>query len=139
LSAVFKVSAGLAETAGGELGPGILQPASAAATICEVVATALGHLDGAGTKASGFCAVTGFETGAGFDVLTEVLAEVAIATDFCSVAVAHTKTWLSDIEESEAKPLADLGEQAALAACPLNSDESSSASTRVDLSFTVES
>jgi hypothetical protein len=117
-----------------------LQPASAAATICAVVATALGHLDGAGTKASGFCAVTDFETGAGFDVLfTEVLAEVAVVTDFCSVAVAHTKTWLSVIEESEAKPLADLGEQAALAASTFNSDESSIASTKVDLSFTAES
>ena len=134
MSAVFTVATGLGATAGGKLGPGILQPASAAATICAVVATALGQLDFAGMLASGFA------TGAGFDVLfTEDLVEVAVATDFWFVAVAHTKTWLSVIEESEAKPLADLGEQFALAASTFNSDESSSTSTKVELSFTAES
>jgi hypothetical protein len=83
----FTLATGFEETAGGELGPGILQPASAAETICAVVATELGQLDGGVTLA------TGFGGGAGFDVLlTEVLIDVAALDDFCSVAVAHTKT-----------------------------------------------
>jgi hypothetical protein len=84
----FTVATGFEETAGGELGPGILQPASAAETICAVVATELGQLDGGGVTLA-----TGFGDGAGFDVLlTEVLIDVAALDDFCSVAVAHTKT-----------------------------------------------
>ena len=64
-----------------------MQPASAAETICAVVATELGQLDGGVTLA------TGFGGGADFDVLlTEVLIDVAALADFCSVAVAHTKT-----------------------------------------------
>ena len=77
-SATFTVATGFGKTAGGELGPAILQPANAAATICAVVLADTRHL------CSG---------GKGFAVLLTVVFAVDVEADvFCCVAVAHTKT-----------------------------------------------
>jgi hypothetical protein len=110
---------------GGKTGPAILQPASVAATICAVVVTEPGQFACEGTLD------TAFET------VFELIDEVELVV-FCCVALAQTKTWLFEIDESEANALDEVGAQAACAGCALRDENSNSTVKRVGLNFTAE-
>jgi hypothetical protein len=92
--------------AGGRLGPGILQPASAAATICSVVLTAVGQI-GFGTKGA-------LPELFGFPVVVEVDLEVVV---FWFDSVAQITTRLPVIAEPVENPVGCDVVQLAWAAC----------------------
>ena len=102
-----------------------MHPASVAATICAVVVTEPGQFACGGTLD------TVFET------VFELVDEVELVV-FCCVALAQIKTWLFEIDESEAKALDEDGAQPACAGCTLRDENSNSTVKIVGLNFTAE-
>ena len=102
-----------------------MQPASVAATICAVVVTEPGQFACGGTLATVF------------DTVFERVDEVELVV-FCCVALAQIKTWLFEIDESEANALDEVGAQAAFAGCTFSDENSKSTVKRVGLNFTAQ-
>jgi hypothetical protein len=110
---------------GGKTGPAILQPASAAEKICAIMITEPGQVACGGI----------FESV--FETVFELIDEVELVV-FCCVALAQTKTWLFEIDESEAKALDETGAHAACANCAFRDENNNSTVKRVGLNFTAQ-